>query len=146
MSSRRPPDAGIADSEHAFTEQAPLAENCCACAILAASHLPLLAVSQADAERLQSVAPSVGGTGSGAMVVNSVSDNPISSRLVPASVTRRFRDCYEAGWPPSVEARGQPYTTTSNGPALPMAAKARVPREDLRRKYVLPRLVFGLRL
>jgi hypothetical protein len=44
MSSRRPPDAGIADSEHAFTEQAPLAENCCACAILTASYLPLLAV------------------------------------------------------------------------------------------------------
>jgi hypothetical protein len=26
---------GIAGSEHAFTEQSPLAENCCACAILA---------------------------------------------------------------------------------------------------------------
>jgi hypothetical protein len=55
---RRPPDAGIADSEHTFTEQAPLAENCCAFAILAGSTCRFSCVGrapQADAERLQSV-------------------------------------------------------------------------------------------
>jgi hypothetical protein len=46
---------GIAGSEHAFTEQSPLAENCCSCAILAASHLPLLAVLDGLLKPMQNV-------------------------------------------------------------------------------------------
>src|ERR1700737_1314029 len=41
---RHPPDAGLADGENVFTEQAALVENCSPCAILAATHLPLSAV------------------------------------------------------------------------------------------------------
>ena len=38
-----------------FTEQAPLAGNCCACAILAASHLQLLAVLDGLLKPMQNV-------------------------------------------------------------------------------------------
>jgi hypothetical protein len=38
---RHPLDAGFAEGENVFTEQAPLAENCRACAVLAVSRLSL---------------------------------------------------------------------------------------------------------
>jgi hypothetical protein len=68
----------FADSEHTFTEQAPLAENCRACAILAASHLPLLAVLDGLLKPMQNVcnrSPHLSEEPAGAMVVLNAARN-----------------------------------------------------------------------